>query len=312
MVAAEPGSVLKGHFPRFRRLFYATLISDGSVIAAAPGETRFVQIFENGHDEFSTRVGHVAGVGDGERTGSGHVFGDQALQLLDPFAMQENIRRDRDQVPAGDCDLGELIEAVFLRAGRTLEIVRRRRLKAGIFELADYLVEQAMIVSRHFRSELGQTAEAPEQPDLAFAEQLEDVSTEILAVAAFERLSRAVFHAMIVHGAKLEKKQAFLGRIVDIGTELFMMSAACVYAKRRMQEKAGDRKPETMADLFCRGSRRRIAERFRALWRNDDVARYRVARSVLKGDHAWLEENALIGEPARDRAAVEELVTQKV
>ena len=129
------------------------------------------------------------------------------------------------------------------------------------------------------------------------------------------RLSRAVFHAMMVHGAKLEKKQAFLGRIVDIGTELFMMSAACCHAKQRLQEDRSRRGPQEMADLFCSASRRRIAESFRALWRNDDVQRYRLARKVLDGEHAWLEEGAVsvlenlnLAQPEREAAEAAEAV----
>ena len=37
---------------------------------------------------------------------------------------------------------------------------------------------------------------------------------------------------MIVHGPKLERKQAFLFRLVDIANELFAMTAAIVRAQR--------------------------------------------------------------------------------
>ena len=40
------------------------------------------------------------------------------------------------------------------------------------------------------------------------------------------KLARAVFHGMVVHGPKLERKQAFLFRLVDICNELFAMTAA--------------------------------------------------------------------------------------
>jgi len=47
--------------------------------------------------------------------------------------------------------------------------------------------------------------------------------------------------------------------------------------------------PVDLADLFCRHARRRVEERFEAVFHNDDVATYRVAQQVLAGQHGWLE-----------------------
>src|SRR3990170_6429148 len=44
-------------------------------------------------------------------------------------------------------------------------------------------------------------------------------------------LGRSIFHAMVRYGPKLERRQAVLFRAVDIGSELFAMSAACVRAQ---------------------------------------------------------------------------------
>ena len=68
---------------------------------------------------------------------------------------------------------------------------------------------------------------------------------------------------------RLERKQGFLGRIVDIGAELFAMSAACVRARAERAER-----PEgvELADLFCRQARVRIEALFDELWRNTDAA----------------------------------------
>ena len=49
------------------------------------------------------------------------------------------------------------------------------------------------------------------------------------------------------------------------------------------------RGPVDLADLFCRHARRRVEERFEAVFHNDDVATYRVAQQVLAGQHGWLE-----------------------
>ena len=41
--------------------------------------------------------------------------------------------------------------------------------------------------------------------------------------------------------------------------------------------------PLELADLFCRGARRKVRELFRALWRNDDARRYRAGVKVMDG-----------------------------
>jgi alkylation response protein AidB-like acyl-CoA dehydrogenase len=104
------------------------------------------------------------------------------------------------------------------------------------------------------------------------------------------RLSRAIFHKMVRFGPKLEKKQATLFRAVDIGAELFAMSAAVARAEQLRKSGAGfAARAAELADLFCRISRRRIAEKFRALANNDDELKYTISRRVLAGEEAWLE-----------------------
>jgi alkylation response protein AidB-like acyl-CoA dehydrogenase len=116
------------------------------------------------------------------------------------------------------------------------------------------------------------------------------------------RLSRQIFHGMIVHQAKLQHKQAFLFRLVDIANELFAM-AASVTRVQAMRE-GGHPEAENAAeltDLFCRGSRRRIVKLFHDVWSNDDVRKYKVALKVLDGKHAWLEQGSLgLDRPARE------------
>jgi len=104
------------------------------------------------------------------------------------------------------------------------------------------------------------------------------------------RLSRAIFHKMLRFGPKLEKKQATLFRGVDIGADLFAMAAAVARAEqiRRSGAAFGERAVE-LADLFCRNTRRRTAERFAALADNDDSLKYTISRKVLAGEEQWLE-----------------------
>jgi len=104
------------------------------------------------------------------------------------------------------------------------------------------------------------------------------------------RLSRTIFHLMATHGPKLEKRQALLFRAVDIGCDLFAMSAAVSRADGLRRSRAPEAKSAVeLADLFCRMMRRRIAASFDAIRSNDDVRKYRTARRLLDGEHKWLE-----------------------
>ena len=104
------------------------------------------------------------------------------------------------------------------------------------------------------------------------------------------RMARNIFHGMVRFGPKLQHKQAFLFRLVDVGLELYAMSATVIKARslRAAGHPSAD-EAEELADMFCRDARRKIAGWFRALWRNDDSRKYAIARRVLDGGHEWLE-----------------------
>jgi len=108
---------------------------------------------------------------------------------------------------------------------------------------------------------------------------------------ASRKLARETFYGMARWQAKLENKQTFLGRIVDIGAELFAISATVVYADTVGQEQP-ERKAEAfeLADLFCTMAKRRAETLFHELWANDDDDRYAAAQKVLAGRYSWLEE----------------------
>ncbi len=108
------------------------------------------------------------------------------------------------------------------------------------------------------------------------------------------RLSRQVFHGMLVHQAKLQHKQAFLFRIVDVANEMFAMTAsvARAHAMREANLPEGESAVE-LADLFCRTARRKVTRLLRDLWSNDDVRKYKLALAILDGRHAWLEKGGI-------------------
>lgn len=111
---------------------------------------------------------------------------------------------------------------------------------------------------------------------------------------ASRRLARHTFAGMARWQAGMESKQAFLGRIVDIGAELFAMSACVsrVQLLRSTDPSHGDAAQE-LADAFCRQSRLRCEELFNSLWDNTDAADKSLSRGVLKGDYSWLEAGVI-------------------
>jgi alkylation response protein AidB-like acyl-CoA dehydrogenase len=100
-------------------------------------------------------------------------------------------------------------------------------------------------------------------------------------------LGRSIFHAMVRYGPKLERKQAVLFRAVDIGAELFAMSASC--SRAMMLAAKGQKEAIMLADTFCREARLRIQDLFRNFYGENDENLYKLAMSVLKGEQAWLE-----------------------
>ncbi|WP_166908322.1 acyl-CoA dehydrogenase family protein [Mycobacterium sp. DL440] len=101
---------------------------------------------------------------------------------------------------------------------------------------------------------------------------------------ASRKLARSTFYAMSRWQGKLEHKQRFLGRIVDIGAELFAMTAACVRAHNDAPDSAVE-----LADAFCRQSRVRAERLFTELWDNSDDSDRTLAHDVLGSRYTWLE-----------------------
>ena len=132
----------------------------------------------------------------------------------------------------------------------------------------------------------------PRVPLSPFPSQVHPVLRRHLryAARASRRLARKLFHAMLVYGPKLERQQVLLGRFVDIGAELFAITAACARANAMLARDKNADELLSLVDYFCRSSRLRSEQNFHALRHNADPQGYRLAQSVLGGKLDWLQE----------------------
>lgn len=101
-------------------------------------------------------------------------------------------------------------------------------------------------------------------------------------------LARTLFHQMLLHQQKLEKRQLVLFRIVDVGVELFVMAAAISRAAMLKGNSV------ELADLFCRYARQRVQESFRRVGEPLDRRTVAVSKELLQGEYRWLEEGIVL------------------
>jgi alkylation response protein AidB-like acyl-CoA dehydrogenase len=124
------------------------------------------------------------------------------------------------------------------------------------------------------------------------------------------KLARSTFYGMTRWQAKLEYRQTFLGRLVDIGAELFAMASAIAYAETLGRERPERRtEAQELAELFCTQAKHRVETLFGKLWNNVDDANRAAAARVLDGRYRWLEEG--LADPAGDGPMIPEEVKQQ-
>ena len=106
------------------------------------------------------------------------------------------------------------------------------------------------------------------------------------------KLAGEIFRAMLKYQKRLESKQMLLGRLMEIGTDLFAMAATCSYA---LSLKDGNgQAPIELADYFCRMAKRRIQRAvFKALASNDDRQANAVAKQTIDKKYRWLEKDVV-------------------
>ena len=101
---------------------------------------------------------------------------------------------------------------------------------------------------------------------------------------ASKKLARTLFHSMLRHGPGLDKQQLLLGRITEIGTELFIIMAAVLKA-----ESTRDKRDKALADTVFRNGKVKVKEKFAAIRNNNDKRNYKLGRKVLDGDYEKVE-----------------------
>ena len=109
------------------------------------------------------------------------------------------------------------------------------------------------------------------------------------------KLARSTFYGMGRWQAKLEQKQSFLGRIVDIGAELFAIQLSRVLCRHDRARASRAQRPRHSSSRSCSAqqAKRRADRLFHELWANDDDASYAAAQRMLDGRYTWLEEGVM-------------------
>lgn len=104
------------------------------------------------------------------------------------------------------------------------------------------------------------------------------------------KMARTLFHQMVKFGPKLEKRQVLLGRIADIGTDLFAIAATCIFAQKLIKDGQEAGKVLMLVDDFHAQAMLRIDQNFRGLGKNADQHGYDLAQEVIAGEHQWIEK----------------------
>jgi alkylation response protein AidB-like acyl-CoA dehydrogenase len=103
------------------------------------------------------------------------------------------------------------------------------------------------------------------------------------------KLARTLFHQMVRHGPKLEKRQVLLGRMADIGADLFALAATATFAQKLLNEGEPAAKVFPVADDFAAQALMRIQQNFSGIGHNADQHGYDLAQQVITGEHQWIE-----------------------
>jgi hypothetical protein len=114
-----------------------------------------------------------------------------------------------------------------------------------------------------------------------------------------KKLARTLFHQILWYGPKLEREQMMLGRLMNVGTELFAMAATCSKAQALLTHDGDRNEIIKLVDFFCQESRLRLTRNFQGINENNDRRGYRLARQFSRGSMSgwrkalWQEHQCL-------------------
>ena len=105
-----------------------------------------------------------------------------------------------------------------------------------------------------------------------------------------KKLSRKLFHSMARYGPALDKQQMLLGRLTEIGTELFVISA-CALRIDSMIKDNPEKKAEylELMDVVFSEAKIKIKNNFSGMSNNNDKKNYSFAKKILGGTFKFLE-----------------------
>lgn len=107
------------------------------------------------------------------------------------------------------------------------------------------------------------------------------------------KMARTLFHQMLRFGPKLEKRQVLLGRIADIGADLFAIAASCIFAQKLINDGEPTTKVLTLVDDFAAQAGQRIAQNFHGIGKNSDERGFALAQEIVAREHTWLERGII-------------------
>ena len=105
-----------------------------------------------------------------------------------------------------------------------------------------------------------------------------------------KKLSRKLFHSMAIYGPGLDKQHKLLGRLTEIGTELFVISACAIRIDSMIKDEP-EKKAEylELMDVVFNESKIRIKNNFYGMRNNNDKKNYSFAKKILGGTFKFLE-----------------------